>query len=83
MYVCIPFSEFLHNDLCLTLKLCVSAESGGADAEIADNEGCWPRVLLSSRYLSLFSVTLVPLTKTYKQDTENPEPCRVKVTDLT
>lgn len=44
------------------ILLCVSAESGGAYAEVADDEGCWPGVLLSSRYLSLFFVALLPLT---------------------
>lgn len=51
----------------------MSAESGGAEAKIAGSQGCWPRVLLSSRYLSLFFVALAPLTKTHKHNKQDNE----------
>lgn len=57
------------NDLQILILLrnvfCVSSESGDADAKIANNEGCWPRVLLSSRYVS----ALCSIGTTHQQNT--------------
>lgn len=68
-----------------TETFCVSvcAEGSGADAEVADSQGCWPRVLVSSRYPSLLFVTVVALNKTHKQDTKSHKPISLSVADLT
>lgn len=68
-----------------TEAFCVSvcAEGSGADAEVADSQGCRPRVLVSSRYPSLLFVTVVALNKTHKQDTKSHKPISLSVPDLT
>lgn len=79
------FFKYLHSRTVCTETFCVSvcAEGSGADAEVADSQGCWPRVLVSSRYPSLLFVTVVALNKTHKQDTKSHKPISLSVPDLT
>lgn len=65
------------------LCVCVCAEGSGADAKVADSQGCWPRVLVSSRYPSLLFVPVVALNKTHKRDTKSHKPISLSVPDLT
>lgn len=80
------FFKYLHiSGTVCTETFCVSvcAEGSGADAEVADSQGCWPRVLVSSRYPSLLFVAVVALNKTHKQDTKSHKPISLSVPDLT